>query len=138
MLKRERIFQAVLFEVLALTFLVVLGKLFINEQVHVLSGLALVFATIAMVWNYIYNIGFDRIYGTDRINRTIKVRVVHSLYFEIGMLIFTLPIVMWVLDFTFIEALILDLVGIIFFLIYTPIFHYIYDHTRVKFKTSVV
>ena len=61
MTKRERIFQAVLFEVLALIFLVVLGKLFIDEQVHVLGGLALVFSMIAMVWNYIFNIGFDRL-----------------------------------------------------------------------------
>lgn len=136
MSKRERIFQAVLFEVLALTLLVVLGKLFIDEQAHVLGGLALVFASIAMVWNYIFNIGFDRVYGYDRINRSLRVRLIHSIVFEIGMLIYTLPIVMWALDYTFVEAFILDLAGIAFFLTYTPIFHYVYDHTRVKFQLA--
>lgn len=135
---RERIFQAIVFEVLALIFLVILGKLFIDEQVHVLGGLALVFSMIAMVWNYIFNIGFDRIYGHERISRGFKVRAIHALAFEAGMLAFTLPIVMWALSFTFWQALMLDLVGIGFFLIYAPLFHYIYDHTRVRFHASAV
>ena len=138
MTKRERIFQAVLFEVLALIFLVILGKLFIDEQVHVLGGLAMVFSMIAMVWNYIFNIGFDRIYGHERISRGFKVRAIHALAFEAGMLAFTLPIVMWALSFTFWQALMLDLVGIGFFLIYAPLFHYVYDHTRVRFHASAV
>lgn len=34
---------------------------------------------IAMAWNYVYNYGYDKIFGADRTKRTKKTRVLHGL-----------------------------------------------------------
>lgn len=130
---KERIFHSLLFEVTALITITTLALLFTDKDILSISGLGLFMSLLAMVWNYFYNIIFDRFFGADRASRTFKTRVIHSIGFEVGLLAGTIPAIMWVLNLGFITALMLDLGAVAFFLVFTIVFNYAYDAIRPKF-----
>lgn len=123
----ERIFQAILFEVLALAIaiplMVVMGDIDAMKMTTVGIGLSL----FAMIWNYIYNIIFDSLMGFDRLERTLVLRILHATCFELGMLIVTLPLMAWYLGITWLAAALLELGFLVFIFIYTIVFNWLYD-----------
>ncbi len=130
---KERIFHSLLLEVLALLILVSTAAMFLEEGVAALTGLGISISIIAMVFNYFYNLGFDRIYGEDRISRSFKMRLGFGLGFEAGMIIITTPILMWALQKDFVTILIMDIGMVLFFLVYVISYNWCYDHIRERF-----
>ena len=65
----ERVFHSVLFGVLAVTFSIIGLAIFTDFDVKSLSGMMIVVATIAMIWNFIFNWGFDRVITGDKEKR---------------------------------------------------------------------
>lgn len=126
----ERVFHSVLFEVLAVTFSIIGLAIFTDFDVKSLSGMMIVVATIAMIWNFIFNWGFDRVITGDKEKRPLKVRVVHVSLFEVGLLFFTVPVMAYILNIGILEALIMDLGVTVFITIYAFTYNFIYDHTR--------
>ncbi|UUO24281.1 PACE efflux transporter [Colwellia sp. M166] len=123
----ERIFQAIFFEVSMLAIVVPISVLlagFAAEKM-VIVGIAL--SMIAMLWNYIYNIVFDKLAGDNRIERSLVVRIIHSCGFEFGMVAITLPVIAWYLNISWFEAIILEAGFLTFILVYTFIFNWLYD-----------
>jgi len=108
MKRRERIFQVLVFEATAIALLTVAGKLFTNQPASSTGLLAIGLSLTAMVWNYIFNVLFDRWYGQNRIERTLKTRIQHTLLFQLGMLTFSLPQIMWILKLNFVDAFVGD------------------------------
>lgn len=133
MFTKERVIHTLLFEAFALVAMVIIGMLVMQENVATLSGLAIVLSLIAMAWNYFYNVVFDKIFGAERIARTLVTRIWHGLGFEGGLVIFTLPLMMWWLDLDFLSALLLDLGAVVFFLVYAIVFNWLYDIIRHRF-----
>jgi len=136
MLTKERIFHSALFEVIALSLLIPFGSLFSGMDMKSMTGLAVGLSLAAMCWNFVYNLLFDKYFGTDRINRSFIMRIGHAIGFELGLLIVTLPAIMWFLNMDFINALILDMGMIIFFLVFAIIYNWGYDLTKHKLITS--
>lgn len=130
MTKKERIIHSILFELVGLIILVALATLATEEEPLTMTGLTATLSTIAMIWNYIYNLGFDRIFGQDRISRGLFMRIGHSLGFEIGITLASFPMIMWVLDLGIWQALMADLGLTVFYLIYAIIFNWSYDIIR--------
>ncbi len=133
---QERILHSILFEVIALSLLIPLGSFFSGLDMGSVTGLAVVLSLTAMCWNYIYNLGFDKYFGNNRLERSFIMRMGHAMLFELGLLIVTLPIIMWMLDMDFITALILDIGMIIFFIIYAIVYNWCYDITKHKLVVS--
>jgi len=133
---KERIFHSILFEVIALFLMMIFAVLFIEASMKAITGLAVALSLIAMIWNYIFNMGFDKAFGNDRINRSFKLRLFHGFTFETGMLLVTLPLIMWALNLSFVTALLMDIGFILFFLIYAIVFNWAYDNVSNWFKTS--
>lgn len=133
---KERILHSVLFEAIALIFVITAAIVFTDTEAKSATGLAVGLSLIAMVWNYIYNLGFDRIFGQNRIKRSIKMRLGHGLGFELGMIVATLPLMMWVLQLDFWTVFIMDLGVVIFFLVYAIIYNWAYDVIRERFFSS--
>ena len=127
---RERIIHSILFEVIALCFMISATRLFTDVEFSSATGLAISLSLIAMCWNYIYNLGFDHKFGSERINRSFKMRIFHGLIFELGLTIITLPLMMWVLQLDFWTVFIMDIGLVLFFLIYAIIFNWCYDLIR--------
>ena len=71
-----------------------------QRSVVEMGGLTIILATTAMLWNIIYNFGFDRFWPVQRVKRTAKVRALHALGFECGFIVIGVTIVAAVLGVT--------------------------------------
>jgi len=132
---KERILHSLLFEAFALCILMGAATLFTAHNPTVVGGVAIALSVLAMMWNYVYNLGFDRVFGHDRLSRKIGMRIAHGIGFEAGLLLVTIPLLMWVLQMDFWTVLILDLGIVIFFLVYSIIYNWAYDQVRSKITT---
>lgn len=126
----ERIFHAVLFEVLAVLLTIVGLILSTEHQLMAVSGLVILISLIAMVWNFIFNWIFDYFFPASRETRGLKIRLLHVTLFEGGLLCITLPLVAYLLNVSLWQAFVIDFAMTVFIVIYTLIFNYIYDHAR--------
>ena len=133
---KERIFHSLLFEVIALILLIPLGSLISNIDMKSMTGLAIGLSLTAMFWNYVYNLIFDKYFGGNRIDRSLVMRIGHAIGFEFGLLIVTLPAIMWVLNIGFINALILDMGMLIFFIVFAMMFNWCYDLAKHQLVSS--
>jgi uncharacterized membrane protein len=123
----RRLIYVASYEVIAIVFvtvaLVVLG--FGGGD----SGLiAVVSSGVAIVWNFIWNTMFEaweRRQASSK--RTLARRVVHSVGFEGGLIIFLVPILAWILQVSLVEAFLLELGLLVFFLVYTFVFAWLFD-----------
>src|SRR5690606_28176475 len=86
-------------------------------------------ATVAMLWNYVYNLGFDhlmqRLRGTTE--KTKVIRVFHAIFFELGLLAIMLPMIAWYLQIGIWEAFVMDMGLAIFYMVYALVFNWVYD-----------
>ena len=130
---KERIFHAALFEVIALILLISLATLLPGQDTSTMTGLAIGLSVIAMVWNYIYNLIFDRIFQGERIKRSFKLRIAHGLGFEVGMIAASFPLIMWVTKMGFWTVLALDLGAVVFFILYAIAYNWAYDVIKHKY-----
>tara|TARA_R110002124_G_scaffold149220_1_gene315224 strand:- start:391613 stop:392035 length:423 start_codon:yes stop_codon:yes gene_type:complete len=127
--KKERLYQALSFEIIALFFAIPMGVFFFKMSISDIGILTVIGATLATIWVYIYNRAFDTVLKkiTGQIQKTIKLRVLHAILFEAGLLIVLLPIIAWYLKISLMEALIMDLAFIAFYLVYAFVFNWVYD-----------
>lgn len=132
----ERILHMVLFELVALILMATLATLITGNGAGKMAGLAIALSLIAMGWNYIYNYGYDKVFGADRSKRTAKVRILHGLGFELGMMIISFPVLMWTLQLGFWSVLVMDIGVVIFFVLYSIGFNWVYDTIRQRITTQ--
>lgn len=129
----ERVFHAVLFEFFAIIFTVILTSWLTDHSTAALTSVIVLISVIAMVWNFIFNWLFDKIVTGERVKRGLGIRILHSVLFEGGLLIFTLPLVMYMLNITLWHAFVMDIGMTLFVLVYSVVFNWVYDHLRLKF-----
>lgn len=90
--------------------------------------IAVVSSVVAVIWNFIWNTLFENWEKRQQSQkRTLGRRVVHSLGFEGGLVFFLVPIIALILGVGLVEAFILELGLLIFFLIYTFVFAWVFD-----------
>ncbi|WP_019614312.1 PACE efflux transporter [Psychromonas ossibalaenae] len=135
---KERIFHSILFEVIALIILISLSKAFTDHNPATVSGLAISLSLTAMLWNYVYNLGFDKIFGAERLSRGVVKRLGHGVGFEIGLLTVSMPMIMWVLDRDFISVFMINIGLSLFFVVYAVIYNWSYDTIRENFKPAAI
>ena len=126
----ERIFHAVLFEVLAVSLSILGLAIFTSHDITVLSGTMIVIATIAMIWNFIFNWIFDKFFTGEKKERTLSFRIFHVVLFEIGLLVVTIPVMAYLLNVGLLEAFMMDIGVTIFITIYAFTFNLVYDNAR--------
>ncbi|MBY5946758.1 PACE efflux transporter [Photobacterium rosenbergii] len=126
----ERVFHAVLFEVLAVSLSIVLLMTFTDHEVRALSGTMIIIATIAMAWNFVFNWIFDKFFPGDKTQRTIAMRVFHVILFELGLLVLTIPVMAVILGVSLYQALVMDIGVTVFITLYAFVFNFTYDHIR--------
>lgn len=126
---KDRIRQAISFEIIGLLIAIPLAALVFGFELGKTSGLAAIGATIATGWNYLFNLMFDhglkRVTGSTR--KTLKARFLHAISFELGLMIAFLPVIAWWMGIDLIEALIVDIAFVVFYLVYAFIFTWCYD-----------
>lgn len=125
----DRIRHAVSFEVIALALIVPLAAWGYDMATSEIGMVAVVSAIIAMLWNYVYNLMFDRamLRWVGYLRKTLRQRVVHALMFELGLLTVLAPYIAWQLSVGLWQALVMDLSFSVFYLIYAFAFNWAYD-----------
>lgn len=125
----DRVRHALLFEVFGLLLVVPLGALVFSMPMHDIGVVGVVSATLAMAWNYIYNLIFDTVLERTRGTtlKTVRLRVVHAVLFELGLLIVLMPFIAWYLGISLLHAFIMDISFALFYMIYAFVFNLAYD-----------
>ena len=126
----ERIIHAVSFEGLATLILAPTAAWLMQRSVLEMGGLSVLLATLAMVWNLIYNAAFDRLWPVSRVARTLKVRALHAIGFESGFIVIGITAVALLLGVSLIQAFMLEIGFMLFFLPYTMLYNWAYDSLR--------
>ena len=125
----DRIRHAISFEILALLLVTPLGAWVFSLPITDIGVVSVVSATIAMLWNYVYNLGFDhamqRLGGTTY--KTVPIRVLHAVLFEAGILIVLAPFIAWYLGVGLWHAIVMDVSFSLFYLVYAFVFNWSYD-----------
>lgn len=133
MTKKERIFHALAFEALFSVLLLLALKLFTNHAIHDLMLMIVWIALLTMIWNVVFNFLFDKLFTGARENRSVWVRVLHTVAFELGLLMMTLPLVAYILSIDLWAAFLMDLSMTIAVMVYGFCFNWAYDLLRLRF-----
>ncbi|WP_019614944.1 PACE efflux transporter [Psychromonas ossibalaenae] len=133
---RERLLHMLLFELIAVSSVIIGLIVFSDIALYSALKTMIVVSLIAMVWNYLFNLIFDQFYRGAREKRGLKLRIFYVLIFESGLVILTTPVMAYILQVSLLEAFILDLGITLFITLYTLVFNYCYDHLRLKFVNS--
>jgi len=94
-----------------------------------MGALGIASSVVATIWTYLYNLGFDhallRLKGSPR--KSWVARLLHTILFEISLSLVLLPLIATVLGIGLLEALLIDVSLMAFFLVYTFVFNLAYD-----------
>ena len=125
----DRIRHALSFEIIALFLIAPLGALVFSTPLEHIGVIAIAGATIATLWNYLYNLGFDhalrRWAGTTE--KTVPTRIAHALLFEAGLLAVLMPMIAVYLDIGLWQAFLMDASFALFYVVYAFVFNWSYD-----------
>ncbi|WP_213881510.1 multidrug/biocide efflux PACE transporter [Pseudomonas sp. dw_358] len=126
----ERVFQAACFEGLAILLCTPLFAWITGKAFWDMGAVTAANCVLALGWNVLFNMGFDRLKSRYGWRQGTALRLLHALAFEGGLIMVGVPLIAWWLSLSLIEALLLDLGVLLFFLPYTYLFFWSYDTLR--------
>lgn len=126
---RDRVRHALLFEAVALAIFIPGSALLFKQPADHMGVIGVVSATVATLWNFAFNTGFDRAMLRLRgsVDKTIAIRVVHIVLFEAGLVVMLIPFIAWYLAIGLWAALLMDIAIVMFYLVYGFVFNLAYD-----------
>lgn len=125
----DRVRHAVMFEVVGLMLFIPCSVWVFHHSVTDMGVIGIFSSVAATLWNFIYNLGFDKalLFFYGYVKKSLKTRVVHTVLFEVGLTVVTLPGIAYYLNISFLNAFIMDMGIVIFYLIYAFFFNIAYD-----------
>ncbi|WP_344701019.1 PACE efflux transporter [Halomonas cibimaris] len=126
---KDRLRHAISFEIIGLLLVIPLGGWLFAKPMNDIGVIAVVGATIATCWNYAYNLGFDHAMKRLRgeVRKTLLIRVLHAVLFEVGLLMALLPFIAWYLEMSVFHAFQMDISFSLFYVVYAFVFNWAYD-----------
>lgn len=126
--KQRKIVQAISYEFFALLFIVPLAAWVFASGLLVSGLVAVAVSVLAMSWSMLFNGLFEAWEARQRRpQRTFKRRLLHALSFELGLLLFTVPMLAYGLGISWWQALVSDVALLLFFLVYALFFQWVFD-----------
>ncbi|MFP3495961.1 multidrug/biocide efflux PACE transporter [Pseudomonas sp. SIMBA_059] len=132
----ERIGQALGFEGLALLICTPLLVWITGRPALEMGAVTLGLSLLALTWNIIFNSLFDRLKVRLQLAGGAWTRVLHALLFEGGLIIVAVPLIAAWLNISLMQAFMLDIGVLLFFLPYTYVYHWGYDVIREKIRNK--
>jgi uncharacterized membrane protein len=125
----DRLRHAISFELGGLGLISPLGAWAFSMPVADITVVRIACAIIATLWTYLYNLAFDAILQriTGGIGKSIPVRVLHAVLFEVGLLAMLTPLMAWYLGISLVHAFVMDIAFALVFIAYTFVFNWAYD-----------
>ena len=133
LISKRRLIHAISYEVILLVIIAIALSFIFSMPLEVTGVLGVIMAVISVIWNMIFNHYFEKIEFKYQLERTIPVRIMHAIGFEGGLMLATIPIISYMMNMSFIEALILDFGLTMCILVYTFIFQWCYDTIENRF-----
>jgi uncharacterized membrane protein len=126
---RDRIRHAISFEIIGLALFIPFSAFVFGMPLDHMGVIGIVSSTLATLFNYVYNLGFDHLVQKLRgsTEKTLPLRIVHTVLFELGLLVVLLPFIAWYLGVTIWHALVMDISFALFYLVYAFVFNWAYD-----------
>lgn len=126
--RTRRVLQAVLYETFAVAFVAPVLALVFGEPGWSAMALSLTMSGIALAWNYVFNGLFEQWERRQAVKgRSWQRRAAHGMGFEGGLALILVPVMAWWLDISWWAAFVADLGILLFFLVYTVAFTWIFD-----------
>lgn len=125
---KRRVIYLSLYEAIAI-FLSSVGFAALSGFGMVLAGaLAVAASAIAVAWNFVFNLLFEAWEARQTVRgRSVRRRIAHALGFEIGLLVFLVPLIAWWFSVSLWQAMLMNAALMMFFLVYTYVFNWAFD-----------
>lgn len=106
-----------------------LGFAFMSgQELSHAAPLSVAASVIAVCWNLVFNGLFEMWESRQAVKgRSVARRVAHAIGFEGGLVVILVPLVAWWLDVSLWHAFLMDLGLVVFFLVYTFAFNWVFD-----------
>lgn len=123
----RRIIYVVTYEVTAILF-VSLALMALGHSGGGSTLVAIASSTVALLWNFVWTSVFEAWERRQASQtRTVRRRIAHAIGFEGGLVVFLIPLLAWILNVSLLDAFILELGILVFFLVYTFAFAWLFD-----------
>ncbi|MFW1879922.1 PACE efflux transporter [Acinetobacter baumannii] len=125
---KRRIIYVSSYEIIGMVISSVGLALLAGDSVEHTGPLSVMITTIAVTWNFIYNILYEKWEARQESeSRTVKRRIAHAIGFQITLVMFLIPLIAWWMNISLVAAFWLDVAFIIIIPIYTFIFNWTFD-----------
>jgi uncharacterized membrane protein len=126
---KRRVVYVVLYELIAIAVASVGLAWMSGARLGPAGALATMASAVAIVWNVVFNQAFEAWESRQAVRgRSVARRIAHAIGFEGGLILFLVPLFAWWLQVTLWQALVMDLGLVVFFLCYTFVFNWGFDH----------
>ncbi len=124
----RRVVQAIFYECGAIAITAPIVGTAFDTSLGSALPLSILMSTIALTWNYIFNALFERWESVQVVRgRSLWRRLAHGIGFEGGLVVMLVPLMVWWLDISWLEALIAE-IGLLFvFFVYAVAFTWAFD-----------
>ena len=136
---KQRIIHATCYELILLVIgTPILGFVLGASLMHT-GALWVMMSLTALFWNMVFNHWFEKFEKYQGWHtRTIKTRILHAIGFEGGLLIFTVPMIAWMMNLSLWHALWLDIGMAMSIMVYTFIYQWCYDIIMLRIKNKKI
>lgn len=126
--RTRRVVQATLYEIFAIAFVTPALVLIFGQSPLSSLGLSVTMSSIALAWNYAFNAMFEGWEARQKVKgRSWRRRTAHGLGFEGGLALILVPVMAGWLGISWWQAFVADLGILLFFLVYTVVFTWVFD-----------
>lgn len=132
LISKRRIVHALSYEIILLVIIAIALSFIFKMPMEVTGTLGIAMAVTSVIWNMIFNHFFEKFEHMHQLKRTIKVRILHAIGFEGGLMLATIPMVAYAMNMSIWQAIVLDFGLTMCILIYTFIFQWCYDHLEMR------
>lgn len=126
-----RLINVFIFEAIAIFIITPLFSFIFNKPLASIGFIAVLTSIIAMLINYIFNLFFDKYYTYSKYKLLVR-----TVLFQIVILSFFIPFVMFMLDFDFYQSIVYNTSVSLFFMTYFYVYNFIFEKVVIKFKTN--
>lgn len=128
-----RLINVVIFEAVAIFIITPLFSFIFNKPLTSIGFIAILTSIIAMFINYIFNLFFDKRSWYTHPKYKLLIR---TILFQVVILSFFIPFVMFMLDFSFYQSIVYNTSGSLFFMTYFYVYNFIFEKVVNYFKTQ--
>ena len=132
LISKRRIVHALSYEVILLVIIAIALSFIFDVPMEVTGSLGIAMAVTSVIWNMVFNHFFEKFEHKYQLKRTVKIRILHAIGFEGGLMLATIPMVAYAMNMSLWQAIVVDFGLTMCILVYTFIFQWCYDSIENK------